>query len=260
MNIVPFQFETKNIRVILVNEEPWFVGKDVAEALEYENPSKAISDHCEDSKYLSELYIPGAVINNQINDLHHKVKFISESDVYNLALASRAKGAKRFKSWLTKEVLPSIRKTGGYMMKPVSTLDMFELAGKAMRELEAKQIEIERKQQETDIKVSVLEDGLKSVRDILKVIDGKSYCRVSGYISKELKINLNLEDAKREGKAVKKLAVNRGIEIKKVNDTNHGSVNVYPIEFLKDIYKSGKTLTIGPDSVAQKVRSLRVVS
>ncbi len=95
------------IRVELINNEPWFVGKDVADALGYSDTAQAVRDHVEDEdKGVVEMTTPGGV---------QKMVSINESGFYSLVLSSRISTAKMFKRWVTSEVLPSIRKTGGYI-------------------------------------------------------------------------------------------------------------------------------------------------
>lgn len=98
--------EFGEIRTLVVNNEPYFVGKDVAIILGYANPQKAIRDHVdEDDKTLNESF----TVNGTQGIL------INESGLYSLILSSKLPTAKKFKKWVTSEVLPSIRKTGGYM-------------------------------------------------------------------------------------------------------------------------------------------------
>lgn len=111
------------IRAIEMNGEPWFVGKDVAEALGYSNPQKAIRDHVDDEdKGVNEMFTPGG---------KQQVPIINESGLYSLILSSKLPGAKKFKRWITSEVLPSIRKTGGYITGQ-ETMTPEELMAKAL--------------------------------------------------------------------------------------------------------------------------------
>lgn len=99
--------EFGSIRTIDQNGEPWFVGKDVAEALGYSNPQKAIRDHVDDpDKGVNEMDTPGG---------KQQMPIINESGLYSLIFSSKLEGAQRFKRWVTSEVLPSIRKSGHYM-------------------------------------------------------------------------------------------------------------------------------------------------
>lgn len=95
------------LRAVTIDDEPYFVGKDVAEVLGYSNPQKAIRDHVDDDdKGVNEMVTPGGI---------QSTVFINESGLYSLILGSKLPGAKKFKRWVTSEVLPSIRKHGAYM-------------------------------------------------------------------------------------------------------------------------------------------------
>lgn len=99
--------EFGEIRTVTISDEPWFVGKDVAAALGYERTADAIRQHVEsDDKGVGEIQTPGGKQNMTI---------INESGLYALIFGSNLESAKRFKQWVTSEVLPSIRKNGGYI-------------------------------------------------------------------------------------------------------------------------------------------------
>lgn len=100
-----------SIRIIEINDEIWFVGKDVAEALGYINARDAISKHVDDEdKGVAKCDTPSGDQNMAI---------INESGMYSLILSSKLKQAKDFKHWVTSEVLPTIRKTGKFEIKPL---------------------------------------------------------------------------------------------------------------------------------------------
>lgn len=94
------------VRTLTINNEPYFVGKDVADILEYTNTAKAIRDHVDDEDKLTERI----VLSGQNRD----VIFINESGLYSLILSSKMPTAKKFKRWVTAEVLPAIRRHGMY--------------------------------------------------------------------------------------------------------------------------------------------------
>ncbi len=101
--------EFGSIRTITINEEPWFVGKDVAVALGYTNPQKAIRDHIDEyDRGVNKMFTPGG---------EQDVAIINESGLYSLILSSKLPSTKRFKRWVTSEVLPTIRKTGEYKIQ-----------------------------------------------------------------------------------------------------------------------------------------------
>ena len=98
--------EFGEIRSMTIDGEPYFVGKDVAAALGYSNPRDALSKHVDsDDKGVANCDTPSGT---------QKMTIINESGMYSLILSSKLEGAKRFKRWVTSEVLPSIRKTGAF--------------------------------------------------------------------------------------------------------------------------------------------------
>lgn len=107
-----FTYQQKlNVRTVIKDGELWFVGKDVCIALGYANPRKAIDDHVyEEDKYQGD----GVTIRDSIGRSQTPT-IINESGVYALVFGSNLPSAKEFKHWITHEVLPTIRKTGGYV-------------------------------------------------------------------------------------------------------------------------------------------------
>lgn len=108
-NLQLFAFEGNEVRTLKIDDEPYFVGKDVANILGYSNTRKALQDHVdlEDKK-------DGVTIRDSIGR-NQKPTVINESGLYSLILSSKMPNAKRFKHWVTSEVLPTIRKHGAYM-------------------------------------------------------------------------------------------------------------------------------------------------
>lgn len=100
--------EFGQVRTVVIENEPWFVGKDVAEVLGYSNPRKAIIDHVD-----REDKTDGVTIRDSIGREQNPV-CINESGLYSLILSSKLPNAKKFKRWVTSEVLPTIRKHGMY--------------------------------------------------------------------------------------------------------------------------------------------------
>ena len=99
------------IRTVTIDDEPYLVGRDVAEVLGYSNPSKAVIAHVDDEDKRFEM-LP--IADSQNGNLI-KTAIINESGLYSLILGSKLPGARKFKRWVTSEVLPSIRKHGAYM-------------------------------------------------------------------------------------------------------------------------------------------------
>ena len=130
--------EFGEVRTVTIDNEPWFVGKDVAEALGYSKARNAISAHVsdEDKKDAPIQGTPGGTQNMTI---------INESGLYALIFGSKLESAKRFKHWVTAEVLPTIRKSGGYQMQTPQGKELLALAVlEAQKTIEEKNAQIER--------------------------------------------------------------------------------------------------------------------
>ena len=123
-----FNFENHEVRSLLINSEPWFVGKDVASILGYKKPENAIANHVDDDDKTTTL-IQGIGSNYK-----SKTMIINESGLYSLVLSSKLPSAKKFKRWVTSEVLPALRKTGQYQVKELSGS---ELMAKALIEAQS---------------------------------------------------------------------------------------------------------------------------
>lgn len=123
-----FNFENNQVRTLLINDEPWFVGKDVAEILGYSNPRDALSKHVDSEDKNSVAIHDG-------NKGNPNLTIINESGVYALVFGSKLQSAKKFKHWVTSEVLPTLRKTGSYA---TPQLTGEELMAKAL--IEAKSV------------------------------------------------------------------------------------------------------------------------
>lgn len=104
-----FNFENQEVRTQVINNDPWFVGKDVAEILGYVKPLNAIAAHVDEDDSLKQGVIDSIGREQQ-------TILINESGLYALIFGSKLENAKRFKRWVTSEVLPTIRKTGGYQI------------------------------------------------------------------------------------------------------------------------------------------------
>ena len=111
VEVFNFSQEKTPIRVQLINSEPWFVVKDVCEVLEHSNHKMAVKSLDEDE--VSSVYLIDAIGRKQ------ETKIVSESGLYSLIFQSRKPEAKKFRKWVTAEVLPSIRKKGYYGIKKV---------------------------------------------------------------------------------------------------------------------------------------------
>lgn len=122
--------EFGSIRAVEIDREPWLVGKDVAAALGYSNPRKALIDHVDgEDKGVTKCDTLGGT---------QEMTIINESGLYSLVLSSKLPGARKFKRWVTSEVLPTIRRTGGYQVPRD-----YPTALRALAEAEEKRMQLE---------------------------------------------------------------------------------------------------------------------
>lgn len=113
-HITPFNFEHHNVRVVVENNEPWFIGKDVCAALGLSNHKQALTRLNPDEK-------KGVIISDPLGKNRQNATGVNEPGIYRLVFTSRVEAAERFKRWLAHEVLPAIRKTGSYIAeKPIA--------------------------------------------------------------------------------------------------------------------------------------------
>ena len=165
--------EFGEIRTLAIDGEPWFVGKDVVEILGYTNPSKALADHVDDEDKLN---------NDSLSSLGQRGGWlINESGLYSLIMSSKLPAAKKFKRWVTSEVLPSIRKNGGYIagqesMTPAELMaSALLMAQRTLAEREARIADLTVQNQIMLPKAEYFDDcmargGLMNFRDTAKLL------------------------------------------------------------------------------------------
>ena len=145
-----FSFENNQVRTILINDEPYFVGKDVANVLGYSNTKDALLRHVDsEDKMGSRITTSGQ---------SREMTIINESGLYSLILKSKLPNARKFKRWVTSEVLPTIRKTGSYTNVPRSFAEALRLAA----DLEEEKMMLEQKVAEYEPKITYLDTILAS--------------------------------------------------------------------------------------------------
>ncbi|WP_250277404.1 ORF6C domain-containing protein [[Clostridium] colinum] len=203
------------IRTLLVNDEVWFVGKDVASALGYERPDNAIRSHIdEEDKLMHQISASGQ---------NRNMTIINESGLYSLILSSKLPQAKEFKRWVTNEILPTIRKTGVYTIQPKTPMQLLELEFQAIKEVDNKVEEVKQDLEnfKQDMPLLALEiDKIKNARNrtAVNVLGGKDSnayknrslrSKVYQDMSREIKRQFGVETYK----AIKRNQCDKVIEI-----------------------------------------------
>lgn len=186
-NLKIFNFEDNEVRTQVVGGEPWFVGKDVTDVLGYTNHSKALLDHVDDEDKLN---------NESLSSLGQRGGWlINESGLYSLVFKSQLQSAKRFKRWVTSEVLPAIRKTGAYQI-PTAPMDALRLMFQATEQTQEKVNQV-------DARVLHLEENVKldpgEYTYIGKIISRKVY-----QIGKDRSYSMNKKQTEELFKALNK--------------------------------------------------------
>lgn len=163
--IVPFLFDDFEVRVVSIDGDAWFVARDVATVLGYSNISDAISRHCKGVAKHYPLHTAGGT---------QEVRVIGESDVLRMIVSSRLPAAVQFEQWVFEEVLPEIRRTGGYNSTPAlpqgsELLALAVIEAQSMIEAKNAQIaELEPKAEYVDRFVA--DDDLRLMRNVAKSI------------------------------------------------------------------------------------------
>ena len=210
------------IRTVTINGEPHFVGKDVAEILGYIRPDHAVNHHVDDEdKLMYQIDTSGQ---------NRQMLIINESGLYSLILSSKLPNAKKFKRWVTSEVLPEIRKTGSYTKAPKSFKEALFLAYKQqeqIEELEKTKAWIGNKREAQAMNTASQKS--KEVKKLQVALD----LEISFATVKKVE---KMTGRKYNWRNLKKYCQDAGLGWNKAFDANYGSVNSYPIEAWKNVY------------------------
>lgn len=213
-NVIPFQFDGVAIRAVEIGGAPWFVGKDIAQALGYANPRKAVRDHCKNPKPVgrNESFPP---------DLDPQLVIINEPDLYRLIVKSQLPDAQRFERWVFEEVLPAIRKTGSYGTTKPAVKDPRTAA---LIEALQRQDAIEQEQERQSTEIARLQEDL-AVVEARTQPDSKHFT-VLGYANL-IGRHINLQQASAIGRKCATRSKDLGISIGDIPDPRFGRVHTY---------------------------------
>ncbi|WP_026385492.1 phage antirepressor [Acidaminococcus intestini] len=220
------------IRTLAINNEPWFVGKDVAKILGYAKPENAIANHVDEEDKTSTL------IQGSGSNYKSKAIIINESGLYSLVLSSKLPSAKEFKRWITHEVIPAIRKHGAYMTedtleKALTSPDFLIQLATQLKEEKEKRLAAE-KQIEMDRPKTIFADAVSAshtsilVGEMAKILRGNGveigqkrffdWLRENGYLIRRKGTDYNMPTQR---------AMELGLfEIKEGSYVNGSGVNI----------------------------------
>ena len=230
-----FNFNNLPVRTMLIDDEPWFVGKDVADILGYSNSRKALSDHVDDEdKGVTKIDTLGG---------NQNITIINESGLYSLILKSKKPQAKQFKRWVTHEVLPTIRKHGAYMTDEKAQ-DIISGNGLADLLLQAgnqiKQLELEKSQMKPK---ALFADSVSASESTILIRDLAKILKQNGVDIGEKRLFTWLRD---NGYLVKKIGSD-------YNSPTQRSMNLGILEFTESTYvHNGKTIVTKTPKVTGK--------
>lgn len=178
-----FNFEQKNVKIVGDFENPWFCARDVCEILGYENHNKAIFDHVDtdDKKSLHEIIKKGSY---RFGNNETKTCYISESGLYDLISHSRMPNAKKFQKWITKEVLPELRKKGQYTTtESQNEIDILRKQFEEQLQIKDQQIEEQKQRIEHDrnhillLKNMLITDEQRPITQVIYIATSQNYAR-----------------------------------------------------------------------------------
>lgn len=175
--------EFGDIRTIMIDGEPWFCGKDVAGNLGYTNEKNAVKRHCDDGEVLKQTLGVQTAIKKDGTPAIMQVDmlFVNESGLYSLIFGSKLESAKKFKKWVTSEVLPQLRKTGTYGTQklPQTPMELLELHYEAIKQVDSKVNNLEERFNDFEQSLPLLpedaDDVSKEVKKrVVEVLGGKN--------------------------------------------------------------------------------------
>jgi len=215
MQIIPFEYESKQVRIVQdENGDPWWVAKDVCQALELRDTGRAIQSLDKDESKTFR-------VTDRLGR-EQESYIISEPGLYRLLSRSTKDEAKKFQRWLFHKVLPSIRKTGKYEIEGLSEIDLIIKSAQALKHIELKTLEHDRR--------------LTTLEALSKTDSGDTgYMTIIGWCNLH-KIRLPREEAAAKGLLATEISKQRGIPIYRAKDERYGQVNKYREDILEEAF------------------------
>ena len=223
MNLQQLNFNDANLRMIVANDDSLFwLAQDVCGILGVDRTQVRRLD--DDEKGVYSIQTPGG---------EQDAIFVNESGLYSLILTSRKPSAKDFKRWITHEVLPSIRRTGGYFVAQSlpAPSNQFDIMRGMIDALEAQ----ERRIQAQGIEIQKQGLEIRSLEGKVALLGSDSGFRTVRAFAKEHGLKMSEGEARHLGKQAAALCRERGFSIGSVPDEKYGVVNSYPVEVLQEL-------------------------
>lgn len=217
-----FNYSEQEVRIVLIEGNPWFVATDICQCLGLENVSRAVTSL--DKEDTTQCKVSDKIGRQQL--LH----CLNEGGLYNLIFKSEKQEAKVFKRWVTHEVLPSIRKTGKYELQKDSLTAMA-----LMRQQLDYLIEHEKQLREHKEKLENHETRLTEIEAQITTVN-KDYLSLAGYYALQKQVwGLSQVEASQIGKKLKKASDLANMPIIRIHDAKFGEVNGYHKDILANV-------------------------
>lgn len=203
--IVPFDFGSHRVRVVMMDGDPWFVAADVCGALAHTNPTMAVAGLDQDERGLSIVETPSG---------QQQMVTVNEPGLYSLILRSRKPEAKAFKRWITHEVLPAIRKTGAYALEQLTPAEVLLRQAQQLVDQERR--------------IRAVTSGLADVTARVDAIEGHTGWWIALAFAKRRGLPTDHSYLLRLGKRAASVARAVGVEPVKTDSVVYGTVNSLP--------------------------------
>lgn len=230
------------VKVFLKDGEPWFVARNVSDILGYRDTNSMTRNLDPDETATHNSCISSSNGTEQMRNL----TIINESGLYSAILKSRKPEAKKFKRWVTSEVLPSIRKTGSYSVQspeesPLTPAQMFMKVAEQYLIFEQRLFGMEQQQDKIISAVKGIKKDIKGIKDdVATVLPLPGYLTVAGFCT-ENQLKLTTKERQQLGKKANAYCKKKGIQVDSVVDKRYGFVNAYPE---KALVKAASALAI----------------
>jgi len=214
-----------SVRTVLLNNEVWFCIKDVCDILGLTNPTVVAKRLDEDEKAKFDLGLKNGELTN----------FTNESGLYTLILRSDKPEAKPFRKWITSEVIPTIRKTGKYEEKPMTSAQYLLQQAQWMVEAENRMNNIENDVAQTNHSIGNMKKDITRIEHNERRTVTSNHLTVIAYANMK-GIKPNTYNSSVMGRKATKVCRTRGLLTGTVVDSKYGLINTYPLEVLDEIF------------------------